>query len=63
MDVFQCPDCELRFRHASELMQHVEVDHPEFHIDPKTVEDALISAAHLRRHKRAFKASSDSNAG
>ena len=63
MDVFQCPDCELKFRYASELMQHIEVDHPEFRIDPKSVEDALISASHRHRHKRSYQAGAESNAG
>ena len=63
MDVFQCPDCELKFRYASELMQHIEVDHPGFHIDPKSIEDALISASHRHRHKPSYRGGSDRNAG
>jgi hypothetical protein len=50
MDVFQCPDCELRFRFASELDQHISLDHPEFEWTPRTVEDALMAASHRRKH-------------
>jgi hypothetical protein len=50
MDVFQCPDCELRFRFASELDQHISLDHPEFEWTPRTIEDSLMVASHRRRH-------------
>jgi hypothetical protein len=48
MDALQCPDCALKFRFESELEQHLRDEHPEFHSDPKTVEDSLNKA---RRHR------------
>ena len=51
MEVLQCPDCELRFRYATELEDHLARDHPGFHIEGRSVEDALVGAAH--RHRRA----------
>jgi hypothetical protein len=50
MDVYQCPECELRFRFSSELRSHLETDHPEFEVHPKTIEDALLSESHQHRH-------------
>ncbi|MGH2694193.1 MAG: C2H2-type zinc finger protein [Actinomycetota bacterium] len=52
MDVFQCPECELKFRFASELEWHMATDHPDFHVEPKSQEASLLSAAHRRRHVR-----------
>jgi hypothetical protein len=49
MDVLQCPDCALKFRFESELEQHLRDEHPEFHADPKNVEDSLHKA---RRNAR-----------
>jgi hypothetical protein len=51
MDVYQCPDCELRFRSASELESHLKLDHPNFHVESDSLEDFAISEAH--RHRRA----------
>jgi uncharacterized C2H2 Zn-finger protein len=59
MEVFQCPECQLRFRDSSELEQHLALDHPDFQVTPKTVEDALISAAHRRRHARPYRRDGD----
>jgi hypothetical protein len=50
MPVFQCPDCNLRFLFASELDQHIADEHPDFHADPKSVEDSLLAASRRRRH-------------
>jgi hypothetical protein len=33
MTVHQCPKCELRFTHATELDDHCGKDHPSFHHD------------------------------
>lgn len=49
MDVFQCPECELRFRFANELEDHLAADHRSFHAASASV-DALVGAAH--RHRR-----------
>ena len=51
MDVFQCPECELKFRFSAELEAHLRDEHPNFHIEPKTVEDSLIEARHRHRHR------------
>lgn len=48
--VYQCPECELRFRFATELDHHLSVDHPEFSIEFKSLEDAMLAAAHKRKH-------------
>lgn len=50
MDVFQCPECDLRFRFASELEDHLANDHPQFARTPTSVEGALVAAA--PRHRR-----------
>ena len=63
MDVYQCPDCELRFRYASELEAHISVDHPSFHVTPKTIEDALISSSHKHRHRPGYTPARDTNSG
>ena len=49
MATFQCPECELRFQFANELECHLRDDHPDFHIEPKSVEDAMLLEAHHRR--------------
>jgi hypothetical protein len=49
MASFQCPECELRFRFATELEEHLRDDHPDFHIEPKSAEDAILLEAHNRR--------------
>lgn len=51
MDVYQCPECELRFRFASELKEHMGLEHPGFHVDPKSIEDALLSESGRHRHR------------
>jgi hypothetical protein len=33
MTVHQCPKCELRFTHMTELDDHCGKDHPNFHHD------------------------------
>ncbi|MEA2433837.1 MAG: hypothetical protein QOG54_1294 [Actinomycetota bacterium] len=61
MDVYQCPECELRFRFSSEMQEHMSSDHPDFHVTSKTVEDALIDASHKHRHKSSYRPSPDKN--
>ncbi|HEX2240692.1 MAG TPA: hypothetical protein VHJ82_06085 [Actinomycetota bacterium] len=63
MDVYQCPDCELRFQFASELTDHLATSHPDFHAEDKSVEDALLKASHRHRHKEGYRAGHDKNAG
>jgi hypothetical protein len=50
MDVYQCPECPLRFRTASEMDAHLKVDHPGFHERWSSVDDYLASDAHRKRH-------------
>jgi hypothetical protein len=50
MDVYQCPECELRFRTASEMDAHIKIDHPEFHVKWSSEDDYRASSAHRRRH-------------
>lgn len=47
--VFQCPECALRFRYATELDHHLATDHPEFSVTWKSIEDAMLAASHKRR--------------
>jgi hypothetical protein len=54
MYVYQCPECNLKFQYASELEQHMSIDHPDFHVTPKTIEDALMSASHRPRHAGGY---------
>lgn len=63
MDVYQCPECELKFQFASELTDHLATSHPNFHSEAKSVEDELLKAAHRRRHKEGYHAGPDKNAG
>ena len=53
VDVYQCPECELRFVTPSELEQHIAVDHPEFHAEWKSVDDPLLKAHHRYRSRNA----------
>ena len=46
MQVLQCPRCEMRFPSASELSDHLSVDHPEFHSNAASVENDLLGACH-----------------
>ncbi len=48
MDVYQCPECELRFRSARELDDHISLDHPEFEAEGKPINEVLAEA-HRRR--------------
>ncbi len=52
MDVFQCPECALKFRYSSEMIQHLKLDHPEFEFEERTIEDSLLHAAHRHKHKK-----------
>ncbi len=64
MDVYQCPDCELRFRYTGELEAHLAADHAEFHVTPKTIEDALIPTARKHGHRQGYRpVRGDTNAG
>jgi hypothetical protein len=47
MSAIQCPDCDLRFASERDLDDHLKLDHPDFHVEPKSPEDALLME---RRH-------------
>lgn len=53
MDVFQCPECSLKFRYSSELDQHIALDHPDFRAELE--DDALREARAERKKKRDLK--------
>lgn len=51
METFQCPECELKFRFATELETHLRDDHPEFHVQATTPEEQLrLEAINRRLH-------------
>jgi WhiB family redox-sensing transcriptional regulator len=50
VEIFQCSVCELRFQSPSELDDHMAQEHPDFHWEPRSLEDSLLGAAHRRRH-------------
>lgn len=50
MEVFQCPECELKFHYPSELDEHMATEHSNFRWEPKSVEDSLLAATHRPRH-------------
>jgi WhiB family redox-sensing transcriptional regulator len=50
VEPFQCSVCELRFPSPSELDDHMAEEHPDFHWEPRSVEDSLLGATHRRRH-------------
>lgn len=49
MDVYQCPECDLKFPYPSELQQHLSLDHPDFNVTSKTIENAVMSASNRSR--------------
>jgi hypothetical protein len=46
MKVLQCPKCEVRVWHPSELRDHLTTDHPSFESNALSVEDDLLGACH-----------------
>ena len=51
MTAVQCPDCELRFSTERDLDDHLRLDHPDFHVEPKSPEDAFLLESRRRRHR------------
>ena len=49
MTVFQCPECELRFRNAPELEAHLQSDHPDFRAERSATDEILAAQARRRR--------------
>jgi hypothetical protein len=54
VDVYQCPECPLKFRSPSELDQHLSLDHPEFKSKGKTPEDELLRETHRHHRHRSY---------
>ncbi len=52
MDVLQCPECELRFRFASELEEHLKLEHPAFHARTQSGESS-VSEVHRQQQRRS----------
>lgn len=54
MDVLQCPVCELKFRFAAEVEDHLKLEHPDFHVerDPSRVHSPLDEARRKREERR-----------
>ena len=52
MDVLQCPDCELKFRLAAELDQHLALEHPAFYARLKENGESAVEAAERFKEKR-----------
>ena len=50
MDTFHCPRCDLRFRYATELRDHLGQDHREFHSHTASVAADLLDACHCHHH-------------
>lgn len=50
MDTLSCPRCDLRFRYASELRDHLGVDHPDFSSKAGSVAADLLDACHCHHH-------------
>jgi hypothetical protein len=46
MNVLQCPKCEIRVWHASELRDHLTTDHPSFESRATSAEDDLLGACY-----------------
>lgn len=61
MDVYQCPECELRFQFSNELLQHIGLDHPAFSVEPDTPEQTLLPSEHRHRHAAHYEAGFDRN--
>jgi hypothetical protein len=48
VDVFQCPECALKFRYSSELDQHIALEHPDLKVE-EPGNDATSKAALRQR--------------
>jgi hypothetical protein len=61
VDVYQCPECELRFSNASEMDSHIKIDHPRFFEKWSSTDDYLASDAHRRRrqHVKSYRPKED----
>ena len=60
MDVLQCPDCELKFRLAAELDQHLALEHPAFYARMKESGESAVEAAERFKAKRRKQSSGGS---
>lgn len=52
MDVLQCPACTLKFRFASELEDHLKLEHPDFHVEEDPTRGSPLDEARRERARR-----------
>ena len=54
MEVVQCPVCELKFRFAAEVEDHLKLEHPDFNVerDPTRGSSPLDEARRRREERR-----------
>ena len=49
MEVLQCPVCELKFRFASEVEDHLKLEHPKFSFERDPALGSPLDEARRRR--------------
>jgi hypothetical protein len=54
VDVLQCPECELKFRFASELEDHLKREHPDFHVERDATGASPLDEARRHRHRHDY---------
>ncbi|HEY7875017.1 MAG TPA: hypothetical protein VIG64_07850 [Actinomycetota bacterium] len=52
MEVLQCPVCELKFRFASEVEDHLKLEHPDFAFERDPVRGSPLDEARRKRHEK-----------
>ena len=51
-NAMQCPVCELRFVSASEMEQHITLDHPDFKLEGRSIKEAIEAAERQAAERR-----------
>jgi hypothetical protein len=51
MEVLQCPVCELKFRFASEVEDHLKLEHPDFNLERDPTRGSPLDEARRRRRE------------
>jgi hypothetical protein len=52
MEVLQCPVCELKFRFAAEVEDHLKLEHPDFHVERDPARGSPLDEARRKREER-----------
>ena len=52
MEVLQCPVCELKFRFASEVEDHLKLEHPDFNVERDPTRGSPLDEARRKREGR-----------